>query len=77
MGCSINKNKMTNSTTFTNKTNDNFEQYLKSVGSIVESQEIRKAKLSYQIQKNPIILRRQNKSKQKLDEIDQEKLFVN
>ncbi|CAD8080905.1 unnamed protein product [Paramecium sonneborni] len=77
MGCSINKNKLTSSTTTTNNTIDYFEQYLKSVGSLVECNEIRKGKNSYQIQKNPIILRRLNKSKEKLYEIEQDKLFVN
>ncbi|CAD8151489.1 unnamed protein product [Paramecium octaurelia] len=79
MGCSINKKKLSCSTSInsTKTTNDNFEQYLKSVGSLVEFNEIRRGKVSYQISKNPIILRRLNKSKEKLDDIDQDKMFVN
>ncbi|CAD8184953.1 unnamed protein product [Paramecium pentaurelia] len=79
MGCSINKKKLSQSTSInsTKTTNDNFEQYLKSVGSLVEFNEIRKGKVSYQISKNPIIQRRLNKSKEKLDDIDQDKVFVN
>ncbi|CAK86131.1 unnamed protein product (macronuclear) [Paramecium tetraurelia] len=78
MGCSINK-KLSSSkqTTNTKITNDNFEEYLKSVGSLAESHELRKAKVSYQLQKNPIIQRRMNKSREKLDEICQDKIFLN
>lgn len=49
MGCSINKKKLSQSTSIniTKTTNDNFEQYLKSVGSLVEFNEIRKTKVSY------------------------------
>ncbi|CAD8162158.1 unnamed protein product [Paramecium pentaurelia] len=78
MGCSINKKQSSsNQTNNTKITNDNFEQYLKSMGSLAESNEIRRAKASYQLQKNPIILRRMNKSKEKLDELDQDKMFLN
>ncbi|CAK72983.1 unnamed protein product (macronuclear) [Paramecium tetraurelia] len=79
MGCSINKKKLSCSTSInsTKTTNDNFEQYLKSVGSLAEFNEIRRGKVPYQISKNPIILRRMNKSKEKLDDIDQDKMFVN
>lgn len=49
MGCSINKKKLSDSTStnYTKTTNDNFELYLKSVGSLVEFNEIRRGKVSY------------------------------
>ncbi|CAD8067067.1 unnamed protein product [Paramecium primaurelia] len=78
MGCSINKKQSSSNQTNNIKiTNDNFEQYLKSMGSFAESNDIRRAKAFYQLQKNPIILRRMNKSKEKLDELDQDKMFLN